>query len=250
MGSMSKEQKAKVSSFVRVTNSNAKEAVTYLNSCYWDLEHAVNMYLSGRGGSMGRGRNKALHDLYLEYEDKTAKKVLAEGIIRFCEDIGIAPEDVVMIVICWHMDAQTMGEFTEEEFEGGLEDIGVDSITSLKAAIPSLRKELNDRKKFKEIYEYAFMFSRENNQKCLQLDVALSVWPLLITKEKWKYIDLWCEFLQEHHKKAISKDTWTQLLDFIDVMDDTFSQYDPTGAWPYLIDEFVALVKEQGKIGN
>ncbi|KAI8109646.1 hypothetical protein M9434_000927 [Picochlorum sp. BPE23] len=199
---------------------------------------------------MGRGRNKALHDLYLEYEDKTAKKVLAEGIIRFCEDIGIAPEDVVMIVICWHMDAQTMGEFTEEEFEGGLEDIGVDSITSLKAAIPSLRKELNDRKKFKEIYEYAFMFSRENNQKCLQLDVALSVWPLLITKEKWKYIDLWCEFLQEHHKKAISKDTWTQLLDFIDVMDDTFSQYDPTGAWPYLIDEFVALVKEQGKIGN
>lgn len=248
---LNKDQKTLVSSFVRVTNAKQKDAITCLKGASWSLEPAINAYYSkSRAGSnKTEGTSQALHELFLKYKDDNHDKIMAEGIISFCEDLGVSPEDVVMFVICWYMDAKTMGEFTQEEFEGGIEDMEIDTvfspITSLKAKIPALRKDLDDPATFKEIYEFAFGFSCEDSQKVLQLDVAVSIWPLLITKKKWKHIDEWCTFLQEHHKRAISRDTWNQLLDFINTIGDNFAQYDPNSAWPYLIDEFVEMKLEQ-----
>ena len=68
-----------------------------------------------------------------------------------------------------------------------------------------------------DVYNYAYMFSREKGQKCVQLDMAIGMWQLLFTQRPWPLLDAWCSFLQTHHKHAISKDTWTQLLDFIKV---------------------------------
>ena len=66
-----------------------------------------------------------------------------------------------------------------------------------------------------EIYTYAYSFSCERGQKCLQLEMAIAMWQLIFAQRPWPLLSLWCTFLQEHHKRAISKDTWTQLLEFV-----------------------------------
>lgn len=59
----------------------------------------------------------------------------------------------------------------------------------------------------------------QKGQKCVQLDAAVGMWQLLfnVPGQGWPLIEQWCEFLTKHHNRAISKDTWSQLLDFIKV---------------------------------
>lgn len=42
-----------------------------------------------------------------------------EGMEKFCEDIGVDPENVVMLVIAYKMGAKQMGFFTQEEWIKG-----------------------------------------------------------------------------------------------------------------------------------
>lgn len=68
-----------------------------------------------------------------------------------------------------------------------------------------------------EIYNYAYNFACEKGQKCLQLDMAIGMWQLLFADRPWPLLEQWCTFLQQNHKRAISRDTWVQLLEFISV---------------------------------
>ncbi|KAI8026606.1 DCN1-like protein, partial [Camellia lanceoleosa] len=51
-------------------------------------------------------------------------------------------------------------------------------------------------------------------QKSLALDIAIGMWQLLFEEKQWPLVDHWCQFLQARHNKAISRDTWSQLLKF------------------------------------
>lgn len=105
---------------------------------------------------------------------------------------------------------------------------------------------VGDADKFREIYNFAFAWAKEKGQKSLALDTALGMWRLLFAERSWSLVEHWCQFLQAKHNKAISKDTWSQLLEFSRTIDPSLNNYDAEGAWPYLLDEFVEYLCEIG----
>lgn len=46
-----------------------------------------------------------------------------EGMEKFCEDIGVEPENVAMLVLAWKMNARRMGYFTLSEWLKGLSEL-------------------------------------------------------------------------------------------------------------------------------
>merc|ERR1712113_923103 len=111
-------------------------------------------------------------------------------------------------------------------------ELEAESIEDLKKKLPAFREELKDDAKFREIYNYAFTFSREKGHKSLMRDTAIGMWRLVFGVKEWPLLDDWCDFLTKNHNKAISKDTWTQLLEFVRQVKSDFSNYDMDGAWP------------------
>lgn len=155
--------------------------------------------------------------------------IMADGISLLCNDLQVDPQDIVMLVVSWHMKAATMCEFSKQEFIGGLQALGVDSLEKFRERIPFMRSELKDEHKFREIYNFAFGWAKEKGQKSLALDTAIGMWQLLFAEKQWPLVDHWCQFLQAHHNKAISRDTWSQLLEFARVR----STFAPLPAsWP------------------
>ncbi|KAK6947202.1 hypothetical protein RJ641_000675, partial [Dillenia turbinata] len=199
----------KVQQFMVITGASEKVALQALKASDWHLEGAFDVFYS---------------------------------------QPQVDPQDIVMLVVSWHMKAATMCEFSKQEFIGGLQALGVDSLEKLRERIPFMRSELKDDQKFREIYNFAFGWAKEKGQKSLALDTAIGMWQLLFAEKQWLLVDHWCQFLQARHNKAISRDTWSQLLEFTWTVDPTLSNYDAEGAWPYLIDEFVEYLNENGII--
>ena len=56
-------------------------------------------------------------------------------------------------------------------------------------------KELDDNAKFKDFYTFTFNFGLNENQKSLELDIALAYWELVMSR-KFKHLQLWLEFVR------------------------------------------------------
>lgn len=249
MHKLGRGHRDKVQQFISISGASEKAAMQALKASDWNLEGAFEYFYS-QPPFRPAIDSRHLEELYLRYKDPFCDMILADGISVFCDDLQVEPGDIVMLVISWHMKAATMCEFSRQEFVGGLQSLGVDSIEKLKYLLQSLRAEIKDEHKFREIYNFAFGWAKEKGQKSLALETAVGMWQLLFAERQWPLVDPWCQFLQAKHNKAISKDTWSQLLEFSRAIDPSLSNYDAEGAWPYLIDEFVEYLMENGMENN
>ncbi|KAH0927386.1 hypothetical protein HID58_019642 [Brassica napus] len=230
---LSRSNRDKLQQFVAITGASDKNALQALKASDWQLEAAFDMFYS-----QPQPRSN----------DPYSDMILAEGISVLCSDLQVEPQDIVTLVLSWHMNAATACEFSKEEFFGGLQALGVDSIGKLQEKLSFMRSELKDEQKFHEIYNFAFGWAKEKGQKSLALDTAIGMWQLLFAEREWPLVNHWCDFLQDRHNKAISKDTWAQLLEFARTVDPALSNYDAEGAWPYLIDEFVEYLYDKSVV--
>ena len=108
--SLTKTQRDRLSQFTGITGASSKVAVECLSLSNWGVEPAIEYYYtSGIAASMGPTIDRAaLRQLFLRYKDPDSDPpaVLAEGIMKLCEDLGIEPEDIAILVLSWHMNAQ------------------------------------------------------------------------------------------------------------------------------------------------
>jgi hypothetical protein len=202
---------------------------------------------SGGQASFDPAKLSVLFDSYREPIDATAESeddadavIGDEGLPRLCADLGVEPDDVVVLALAWKLNAATLGEFSRREFTDALTAWRVDSIDGLRSRLAQLRDEIKAPATAKEFYVFIFGLLMQNEgQRSLSVDEACAMWSLVF--DKWPLLADWNNFIQTQYKKAISRDVWNMLFDFTQT---DLAKYDANACWPVLIDEFVEWVQE------
>lgn len=113
----------------------------------------------------------------------------------------------------------------------------------------------SDQALFKKVYKHAFVAGREGDQKALSVENALIYWGMLFSPPGmlWKtrhhdWLELWKSFLDEKWTRSVNRDMWNMTIEFAykTLSDESLSFWHEDGAWPSVIDDFVAWCQERG----
>jgi hypothetical protein len=96
----------------------------------------------------------------------------------------------------------------------------------------------------------------KEKDNCAPVDYAIELWKLLISKQEYRYIDEWCEFLKIRNR-TVNYSLWCKLFQYLLTIHlgkfkafckekISFSEHVP-GKYPAVIDEFVQYMLYKGE---
>ncbi|KAI1465080.1 DUF298-domain-containing protein [Daldinia caldariorum] len=262
MPPLSSVQKAAVASFVSITGAPEKAATRYLKNTNYKLNEAVDSYFQGTGGASSTAKDSQLTKLFdsLRNAQEDPKDSLgADSSMAYLNSIGVDLEGASLFLAMELVQAPTIGEITRTGFINGWKAHHVTEAKteSQKQYFKRLADSLSkDRDLFRRVYRYAFVVGREGDQRALSLDNAILYWELLFKKPGMVWIGEttgidwlaeWISFLRENWTRSVSRDMWNQTFEFAlkSMADEALSFWSEDGAWPGVIDDFVAWYKRK-----
>ncbi|KAK0457016.1 defective in Cullin neddylation protein 1 [Desarmillaria tabescens] len=187
--------------FCSVTGAQAKDAKRYLDK-YKRLDAAVDAYYNDpvsrrSGGSVTAASTSKLNALFDKYKDPDGDEITIDGTIKFCEDLSVNPEDVVLLSVAYELKSKRMAMDSAQAFWALLLPHG------LKGG--------------------ALSHTTSTDEDDVDMDAT--------SEEGWKdqYTQWWFEYLEAKGGKGVSKDTWSMFLDFVRSIDAKFEKYDAEG---------------------
>jgi len=167
------------------------------------------------------------------------------GLERLCADLGLEPDDFLVLLFAWQCGAVAMCRLTRSEFISGCKALKATTVDALLARLKDLAVDVRqDRNRFRDLYRWAYGFALDASilQRSLPLDFAVAMWKLVFdgAEEVPKILPRWLEFLEKRDDMhSISRDTWEMFLVFVTKIGDDLDSYDEAEAWPSLLDDFV-----------
>ena len=197
---------------------------------------------------------QALYERFHDVDD-TEEVINSDGIISLCEELGIdASCDIEILYFAWKCSATSCEQWTKQEFMNGMKRLGVDTLSDLRRAFSKIKEEeLVELAIFRDFYRFVFAFSREGTKKTIEKDIAIPLLKMLkYNDESHSIIMSLCDYIENQTPPTfrITFDQWNNFLEFATTMtssdteDVVFANYDPDGAWPLLIDEFVEFKRK------
>eukprot|EP00455_Lapot_gusevi_P038028 TRINITY_DN4264_c0_g1_i2.p1 TRINITY_DN4264_c0_g1~~TRINITY_DN4264_c0_g1_i2.p1 ORF type:complete len:261 (-),score=88.89 TRINITY_DN4264_c0_g1_i2:106-888(-) len=252
VAALTNQQKKILKDFQNVTGATAKVAEDTLKRHKWNLEQAVDSFF-GAGPARQQREQKMgdetklnrIFDRYVEQtEDANRNIMFGEGMKQFFDDIKVDPEGVVTLAIAWKLRCSEMGVIQREEFVRGFATMGVDTLPALTTLADRVKQSLAEPATYKEMYKWVFHYVKGGEQKrSIDKELGLGLWGLLLDKNKYPLVEKFSSFIQQHRDKAISRDLWDMAYDFVTSTRADLSNFEDTGAWPIVIDEFVDAVR-------
>ncbi|KAG7087771.1 hypothetical protein E1B28_013712 [Marasmius oreades] len=179
---------ANIAQFCAVTGASHRDAKRFLDK-YKKLDVAIDAFFdnptppppTSKANSSTQPSTSKLHVLFDRYKDPDEQDITAEGTIKFCADLDVNPEDVVLLAVAYELKSTRLAEWNKKGWTEGWKGLGCDSIPAMKAVLPRLRDKLgSDRAYFRKVYLHAFDFARAEGQRSLPIDSAQAFWALLL----------------------------------------------------------------------
>ncbi|KAI1865964.1 uncharacterized protein JN550_007942 [Neoarthrinium moseri] len=184
------------------------------------------------------------------------------GSMEYLSSLGINFEDASMFVALWVLESR-IGELKKDDFVRAWKKFGVqpkleDQQTHMAVQTKFLAYQMP---LFRDVYRHAFVAGKEPDARALPVEAAITFWEVIFKDPglPWvgkqtgiNWLSLWISFLKEKWTRTVSKDMWNMTLEFAlkSRDDETLSFWSEDGAWPGVIDDFVAWYREKRASGT